>query len=548
MAVSLIAATGAFLPRLLADDEPEADGGKLSISRQTTFFTAPILQDGRVDFLSAINQHSKLGITPEINFAVWFWQAVGPESIPMDSREWFFRELGIAIPEGENFISAKSSGSELLAELESISSPWSAESLPRVKQWLDANSRPMKLIEDGVKCSRFYSPFVRNASQNDFQLLSAIRPSLELQREIARAFYARAMLSIENGNLETAWADVLTCHRMSRLVGQAPDLRGFMSYATLELFACYGDVAVANSPVLTHKFAAKCMEDLNELSEPPVLMTGIDLGERSTALETAISIRRKGLGALRALPGEDGRIDETAASEFETLGKYVDWNLALVLINNVFDRLVEINDAKSRSSRDLLLKEIASESDRMSRIAKNPGLIEELLGVRFLDSPSEFATRFFVSAYLANTLSGVFPVFDIEDRIHARRRLGRVGIAIAQFQRVNGRFLKFINELVPTCLSVVPLDPYVDKPLRYISHAHAWEARVFCVGTNKVDDEGSFDDIAISVKAKGKIILPGMNSGDRTTARSTTRTIIEIGLILLVAFLAAFVRIRIPKG
>ncbi|MCH8829899.1 MAG: hypothetical protein IID45_10010, partial [Planctomycetes bacterium] len=43
---------------------------EIEVSRETTFFTEPVDQDGEVDYVAAINRHYGRGVTPENNAAV----------------------------------------------------------------------------------------------------------------------------------------------------------------------------------------------------------------------------------------------------------------------------------------------------------------------------------------------------------------------------------------------------------------------------------------------------------------------------------------------
>ena len=72
----------------------------VTISKETTYITAPLRSDGTVDYVAALNQRSSEGATPENNAVVLLLQAAGPAVIDSKSRERFFKMLGIApLPE-----------------------------------------------------------------------------------------------------------------------------------------------------------------------------------------------------------------------------------------------------------------------------------------------------------------------------------------------------------------------------------------------------------------------------------------------------------------
>ena len=50
----------------------------MTISKETTRITAPLRKDGYVDYVTALNEHFRAGVTVRNNAAVLFWQAMGP--------------------------------------------------------------------------------------------------------------------------------------------------------------------------------------------------------------------------------------------------------------------------------------------------------------------------------------------------------------------------------------------------------------------------------------------------------------------------------------
>ena len=55
--------------------------GEITISKETTYITEPLRKDGYVDYVAALNERFRAGVTPENNAAVPFWKAMGPGEI-----------------------------------------------------------------------------------------------------------------------------------------------------------------------------------------------------------------------------------------------------------------------------------------------------------------------------------------------------------------------------------------------------------------------------------------------------------------------------------
>ena len=87
---------------------PSAAKPKISftISKETTCIVEPLDKDGYPDYIAAINQRCRKGVTPENNAAVFFWRAMGPGEIFPERRAEYFKQLGIdPLPEkGDYFV------------------------------------------------------------------------------------------------------------------------------------------------------------------------------------------------------------------------------------------------------------------------------------------------------------------------------------------------------------------------------------------------------------------------------------------------------------
>src|SRR4051794_2037415 len=83
-----IALTAAFLVALLtggahfaqAQDKQDAPKSKprFTVGKDTTYFTGPLTKDGHIDYVAALNQRLREGVTPDTNAVVLLWKAFGP--------------------------------------------------------------------------------------------------------------------------------------------------------------------------------------------------------------------------------------------------------------------------------------------------------------------------------------------------------------------------------------------------------------------------------------------------------------------------------------
>src|SRR5262245_1422231 len=64
---------------------------KITISKETTWFTEPLRPDGFVDYLAAVNRHFSKDITTENNACVLLYQAMGPSPEGARQPDRFFK-------------------------------------------------------------------------------------------------------------------------------------------------------------------------------------------------------------------------------------------------------------------------------------------------------------------------------------------------------------------------------------------------------------------------------------------------------------------------
>ena len=78
-----------------------------TVSRETTYLTEPLMEDGWPDYIRVANERLSKGVTPENNAAVLLCQASGPASyLDRTLPTRFFKSLGMERPDrgGDYFV------------------------------------------------------------------------------------------------------------------------------------------------------------------------------------------------------------------------------------------------------------------------------------------------------------------------------------------------------------------------------------------------------------------------------------------------------------
>ena len=158
---------------------------QITVSRETTYLLGPLNADGTVNYAAALNERFGEGVTPDNNAVVLILRALGPEAILADSEDCrvrAFSALGMAplAHEGHYFVDFDtyiySLGPDVrAADVDAaltwyygapgmnhgpLESPWQAEDHPVVAEWLKRNAKPLDVLVEATKRSRFFMPRV----------------------------------------------------------------------------------------------------------------------------------------------------------------------------------------------------------------------------------------------------------------------------------------------------------------------------------------------------------------------------------------------------
>ncbi len=299
----------------------KADGKsrpKVTISKETTFITAPLRPDGYPDYTAAFDEIAGRGVTPENNAAVLLQQAFGPAEIPEKLRADYFRKLGIKpLPEkGDYFVTRDEmvkrwrvghpqkslpddESDDLSDEFDrAIERPWTAKDFPMVAEWLRINEKLLKLIEQATQKPKLYFP-VLNTS--DGPLIGRELPHIQQIREVGQVLVAKAMYLAGQDKVAEAWQTLLACHRLARLLYFEPGVIELLIGYAVDGMATKADVALIHSTRLTKPQIDKMLRNLQALPPTAGVTPAFDVAERFTFLDTVLCVAREGPNAFRTL-------------------------------------------------------------------------------------------------------------------------------------------------------------------------------------------------------------------------------------------------------
>jgi hypothetical protein len=310
--------------------------------------------------------------------------------------------------------------------------------------------------------------------------MTAHLPGVQKCRGIVNALAARAMWRVAERRHADAWSDLVTCHRLARLVARGGTLIEAVVGMAIDQIAQGGDVALAASPGLDEKTLVGSLRDLQALPPMPSLADKVELCERFLILETLMFVDRYGIEFFDRLASgtKSGWQPPPIGLSLED----VDWDPALRIVNSWFNRLVSVLKVSEPSARAKALDQFDRDQKQLVERRLGPGLVADLAG------GGEAQGRVIGELALIHLTPAISRVQTAADRTEQALRNVQAAFALAAYRRVQGRYPERLESLTPDYLQKVPNDLFVDGPLRY--HPSGDGYVLYSVGPNRKDDQG----------------------------------------------------------
>ncbi|GAB4148108.1 MAG: hypothetical protein Tsb009_21700 [Planctomycetaceae bacterium] len=493
---------------------------KVTISRETTFFTKPVGKNGNVNYAEALNRHYSKGVIPENNAAVPLFQAFGTKEIPEKLRFEFFKKLGIkALPENgvyvtwPDFSKIPNKAERKKAEQrwhqqydKALEGLWKKAQCPEIANWLDANRKTYSLIMQASQQPILFVPFVVDGKRQDLSTALDSRMAVyQPTRESVRILSMWANLHLGEGHADLAIKDLLAAHRLARLIHRSGFMIESLVAFALEAIASEGDGRLVASGQLTAKQTLGYLKQLEQLGPLNEFGQNYHVAERCFALDILLQI------------AQSEKIDPKDWEGFDLLSKgvvkalsvsfedYFDINVVLKEMNHQIDeivRIANIRDAKSRRKAVRLLKQKLEKFEKDSK--QDPTFLKE---GKLKPAERRKASIWLSRALMTLTLPTLDVCFNAQDRANSRHDFSKIILALAAYRAEHKNYPAQLTSLTLKYLKVIPLDRFTGEPLKYRRTKKGF--LLYSVGANGKDDGGryeypgeSVDDVVIRVPPK----------------------------------------------
>ena len=447
----------------------------------TTVIAGPLDAAGLIDYETALNEKLKGKSTADTNAVVLLLQVIGPKVEGQEPHPDFYRWLGCSPPPPVALYLANASlyfsqelegdNAQQFHDHQSVlrSLPWTAEDEPKHAVWVTSHEKPLAAATEAAKRPDYFYPLIaRKPDGTRDNLIGAMLPHVQKVREVASILSLRVMLRCGEKKYDAAWDDVMTMHRLARLVAKGGTLIETLTGIALDHIARNSALRCLEAAKPTATQALAWRDELAKLPPFPPLADKVTTSERFTFLDVVQFVRRDGKEALKMF-GVTGSHDESWEAVLASMPR-TDWDQVLRTGNGWYDRFA---DALRKPSRD-------------ERIAAFKLLNDELNGLR--RSPVDFGERL-VTLFLP----AMDKVSEASDRQEVRFRTEVLAFALAAHFADLKKYPAKLADLVPKYAATIPDDIYSGKPLIYKPTATGYE--LYSVGTNGKDDGGqSLDD------------------------------------------------------
>lgn len=465
IAAAILAATiGSFSTSLpAATIEPARSALGFTISPETTFFTGPLNADGGIDVNAALNERYGQGITPEKNAYVLIIEALGASE----------KMLGPNYKETLRLVGAKESAGcwhlffpddqwdpdKRDRRDATQHTPWKAEDYPDIDRWITENAAALEIIERAAKRERLWAPVTPSVLY-----IKSTSSAWNRISEFCYALRSRAMKRLAMNDSQGALEDLLTVHRLARLLLQQQGFRDQLTAHHLERETWRSDEALLQAAGNNAEIVRGLMQEMQAL--PPIndLEEAIRLDGHASFVDLIQQMARgEAAAAAKHTPGVD--VEKTAKA-LSKLGLMLpDWDLALRHGHKLIDDLAATPKYKNAEELSAWYKALddkfAAISDRMKDeksdklvMQARPGETREAYTIRFsewvvsMSLPSMVHMR---KIQLHNTLA---------------RQLMITGCALELYHQDHGAYPETLAALVPAYIAETPLDWY-GKPVEY---------------------------------------------------------------------------------
>lgn len=496
-----------------AEPDPPDQQFELKLDNDLTLFEGPLLPDGRVDYITAMNDVLSEGVTHEANAFRAMLPLMprddeegleadepSPTRIMMDLLEFTPQELEDTNPLVGLYEFGQAKGLELL-EIDEIETTiyeldFQHPKIAVFEEWIKLQEPGLQQLVAAINRPKYWQPLyedMESPGSGQFAMVAFAGK----QRRLARMLDRRARYAIHIGDRAVFLESLISIYRLSDHLAQKPLLIDRLVANSIDYLAKELLHDVLSDHWLGAKDLAAIQRFLDGRGPRRAVADIFGFGERVYSISYFLA-HAAGKDSLGRVYGEAFFIKPVDSSELDlAIEKHgVDINAGLRLIalqskrNSKawksatfaeYSRLHEQHENISAHRREQIAKWVDEDNDgartiKVPRSARNPATLAEAI----IELPGVLMGEF--------TGSLGPSIFSFE----ARSRVAETALSLERYRLAKGAYPVELKGLVPEFCREVPIDPIDGKPLRYRLEADG-SAVVYSINVNLKDDGGTAD-------------------------------------------------------
>lgn len=465
----------------------DAQPVSITVGEKTTWVTKPVGENGRVDFVEAVNSLA-MPVQENENAVTLLLEALGSGLEMANDHEAFVKRFGGSgrivqqsdkIPSQSDFAKANEIEYDSFYDdcAAATSKPWTREQFPDVHKWVARSEAGLELCVAATRRSKYFYPLVSDLDEETRKLVTPLTgvllPLPQQTRQVARALAARAMLRAGEGDQAGAISDIVALARLGRLLQQGSTVIEFLIGIATERIADLCVVGYINSGLLDFSGAERLLRELADVPETRRVAEIVHGTERLSAIDSLVAIADHGPSVLSMVA--DLKMDP---AKFDA--RRVDFDQALITINTWYDRLDAALAKPTFREQQTALEQL---EQRVKVAAKGSAAKVAQL---FAGSATDRGTA---GKQLADVIAGLMlpaltMVHEAETRSLATRQLTVVSLEVHRRRETEPSYQATIESLPPD----LQRDPFTGNPI--IVQTVGNTLKIYSLGPNGKDDGG----------------------------------------------------------
>lgn len=495
------------------EDQPPQRKLDITLNAKITVFTEPLREDGTIDYVTAINDHSRKGVTNENNAFRDLWMLLNgefdpdhPNAADPEDVMWHLgqtcKALGI---QGEELKAAphyvqwwdqaEAAGFDPddLYELdaEELLGPIDTDLLRHYVKWLKAAEPSFAFAAKAVDKQRYWAPMM--GGDDAGLVVAVLLPHLGEHRSLARGLQAWAYYTASQGDFDQTLQAIDTLRKLAWHQSHEWSLISSLVAISIEALTMETIRELVAHQLLDEERLAELDRLLRARPDRVPLAETIGMGETCFGLDAYMQILagRVTTGALMGGLGGGGGDGQGPVDKIMASGAF-DVNRGLKQLRMHYLQLYRISKIQDYAMRTRLNEQFY---EQVGKEQLNGELFIEVGDAR-VPNPAllvsvESRTDALTSLFTAIMLPALDAATNTETRFMAGERCTFTAIAVERYRLKHNTLPRSLDALVPGFLEAVPSDTFVNEPLRYKTTDKGFI--VYSVNDNMADD-GGIDD------------------------------------------------------